>query len=88
MVEVNWSPRALRHIERRREVGLGEIRRAIDDPHHNFRRVRGRRYRLVGKGNGRIMTLIVEDVGEPAYALVTARTANEIEKRLYRRRGK
>lgn len=83
--EASWSQKALRHIESRHGILLDEILLVLEDPDNDFRHIRRNRYRVIGIGHGRILTLILEDTGGPRLALVTARPANRIEKRLYRR---
>ncbi len=83
-----WGQKALRHAWEKHGVTLDELKAAAADPGHDFRRSRGRSFKLIGMGRDRLLTLILRVRivgGSPCLEFVTAWPSVEREKRLYRR---
>jgi uncharacterized DUF497 family protein len=72
------------HIARH-HVHVSEVEEVVDSTHFVTRTRQGR-YRLIGQTQaGRYLTIIVVPRGSGIYSLVTARDADDAERRLYQR---
>lgn len=70
----------------RHHVSVDEVEEVVFGRHVNFRARHGY-YGVVGQTEaGRYMTIFIAPRGGGVYALVTARDADDTERRMYRRR--
>lgn len=86
-LELAWDDENIDHIARH-GVEPDEVYQVIESERFFMTRLRGRRYMILGQTDtGRYLFIIVDREWNSEFSVVTARTADSDERRMYHRRG-